>query len=78
MLYSKRTVLAFGNIHAIFGVLAVLDLGILVPLVVAWRGMVVMAFCEQQHERLIVAWEPLHSSLAFICCCHCSLQHDKK
>jgi hypothetical protein len=28
--------------------------------------MVILALCKQQHEYLIVAWEFLHSSLAFV------------
>jgi hypothetical protein len=67
MPFGILTVLAFGNAHAIFGVFAVPDLGILAPLVITWCGMVVVAFCKQQHERLIVAWESLRSSLAFVC-----------
>jgi hypothetical protein len=45
----------FGNVHAIFSVLTVFNLGILAPLVIAWRGKVIVASCEQQHEILIVA-----------------------
>jgi hypothetical protein len=78
MPFGILTVLAFGNVHAIFGVLVLLDLGMLAPLVIAWRGIVVVAFCERQHERLIVALESLRSSLAFVCCCHRSSRHDKK
>jgi hypothetical protein len=43
-------------LHAFFGVLTVLDLGIFVLLIqhcVVWF----VASCEQQHEILIVAWE---------------------
>jgi hypothetical protein len=57
MPYGILTVLAIGNVHAIFGVLTVLDLGISVPLILALRGTVAVASCEQQHEFLIVAWE---------------------
>jgi hypothetical protein len=44
-------------LHTFFGVLTVLNLGIFVPLILALRGMVAVASCEQQHEFLIVAWE---------------------
>jgi hypothetical protein len=44
-------------LHAFFGVLAVLDLSILVPLIVALRGTVIIPSCKQQHEILIVTWE---------------------
>ena len=57
MPHSILTVLPFGNIHAIFGALTVLDLGISVPLILALRGTVAVAFCEQQHAFFIVAWE---------------------
>jgi len=50
-------VLAIGNVHAIFGVLNVLDIGIFVLLILALRGKVAVASCKQQHEFLIVAWE---------------------
>jgi hypothetical protein len=43
-----------------------LDLSILAPLVAVWRGMVIVASRERQHEHLIVAWESLRSSLAFV------------
>jgi hypothetical protein len=57
MPHSILTVLPFGNIHAIFGALTVLDLGVFVPLILALCGMVVVASCKQQHQILIVAWE---------------------
>jgi len=44
-------------VNAFFGVLTVLDLGIFVLLIVALRGTVAVASCEQQHEVLIVVWE---------------------
>jgi len=44
-------------VHAFFGVLTVLDLGIFVLLILALRGTVAVTSCEQQHEFLIVAWE---------------------
>jgi hypothetical protein len=44
-------------LHAFFGVLTVLNLGILVLLILALRGTVAVASCEQQHEFLIVALE---------------------
>jgi hypothetical protein len=47
-------------------VLAILDLGVIVLLVAAWRDMVVVASCKRQHENWIVAWELLYSSLAFV------------
>jgi hypothetical protein len=65
--FGALNVLAFGNVHAVFGVLAVLDLSILAPLVVVWCGMVIVASSERQHEHLIVAWESLRSSLKFVC-----------
>jgi hypothetical protein len=69
---------AFGNLHAISSVLAMLNLGAFVLLIVASRNMVVLASCNQQHENSIVAWESFQSSLAFIFYCHCSLQYDIK
>jgi hypothetical protein len=68
----------FGNVHAIFGILARLNLSILALLVVVWRGMVIVASCKRQHDHLIVAWESLRSSLAFVWYCHCSSRYDKK
>jgi hypothetical protein len=56
----------FGDVHAVFGVLTVFELGILVPLVITWCGTVVVASCERQHEIFIVAWESFCSSLAFV------------
>jgi hypothetical protein len=44
-------------LHAFFGVLTVLNLGIFVLLILALRGTVAVPSCEQQHEFLIVAWE---------------------
>jgi hypothetical protein len=44
-------------LHTFFGVLTVLNLGIFVLLILALRGTVAPASCEQQHEILIVAWE---------------------
>ncbi len=69
-IFGVLNVLAFGNImtlamytpslvclHAFFGVLTVLNLGIFVLLILALRGTVAVASCEQQHKILIVAWE---------------------
>ncbi len=64
--------------HAVFGILAILVLGILVPLIFVWCDMVVVASCKQQHEHLIIAWESWHSSLAFVVFCHCSSQYNIK
>jgi hypothetical protein len=69
---------AFDNIHTIFGLLPILDLSILALLDIAWRGLVIVTSREQQHEHLIVAWELLRSSLAFVCFCCYSLQYDNK
>ncbi len=61
--FGVLNVLAFGNLHAfanvyaISSVLAVLNLGVFAPLIVALHDMVIVASCEQQHESLIVAWE---------------------
>jgi hypothetical protein len=44
-------------LHAFFGVVAVLDPGVFVPLILALSGTVVVPSCKQQHEILIVAWE---------------------
>ncbi len=67
-----RDLLAY--LHAVFGVLALLNLGILVPLIVAWCNMVLVASCKQQHEHLIVAWEfHISPSHLLLYCCH-SLQ----
>jgi hypothetical protein len=65
-------------LHAFFGVLTVLDLGIFVLLILALRGTAAVTSCKQQHKFLIVAWECVRSSLAFVCCCHCSSQYDNK
>jgi hypothetical protein len=45
---------AFGNVHAISSVLAVLNLSVFALLVIAWRNMVLVASCEQQHEHLLL------------------------
>jgi hypothetical protein len=83
-IFGVLNVLAFdylhasANVDAISSVLAVLNLGVFVPLIVALCDMVIPASCEQQHESLIVAWVSFRSSLAFVCyCCRC-LQHDNK
>jgi hypothetical protein len=57
---------AFGNVHAISSVLALLNLSVFAPLVIAWRNMVLVASCKQQHEHFIVA---LESFLSFPCIC---------
>jgi hypothetical protein len=40
---------ASGNVHAISSVLAVPALGVFALLVIAWRDMVIIASCKQQH-----------------------------
>ncbi len=60
------TVLAFGALHTVFGILTVLDLGIFTLLVIAWWDMVLVTSCKWKHENLIVAWESLCLSLALI------------
>ncbi len=61
-IFGTLNVLAFGNVndlgnvHAAFGVLAVLDLSVFASLIkqcVVWF----VASCKQQHELLIIAWE---------------------
>jgi hypothetical protein len=89
-IFGILSVLAFGNIHDFgnvhaafgvlanfFGVLAVLDLSIFVPLIQHCKVWFV-ASCEQQHELLIVAWGSVLSFLAFVCCCHRSSRYDNK
>ena len=44
-------------LHAFFGVLTVLNLGIFVLLILALRGTVAVASCKQQHAFFIVEWE---------------------
>ncbi len=39
-------VLTLGDIHTVFGVLAVLPLGVFAPLVIVWCNMVVVASCK--------------------------------
>jgi hypothetical protein len=61
--------------------LAVLNLGILAPLVVAWRSMVVIASCEQQHIIFdccvgVVHILPLHSSVIVISPCNMTIKKD--
>jgi hypothetical protein len=43
--------------HVFFGILAVLDLSVFAPLILALRGTVALTSCKQQHDILIVAWE---------------------
>jgi hypothetical protein len=50
---------SFVCLHAFFGVLTVLNLGIFVLLILTLRSTVAVASCEQQHEFLIVAWESI-------------------
>ena len=64
--------------HVFFGILAVLNLGVFAPLIVALRGTFIVACCKQQHEILIVVWESVWSSLALVCSCHCFLWYDNK
>jgi hypothetical protein len=66
ILLGVLVILDLGNVHAVFGILTVPSLGIFALLVVVWRDMVTVASCKQQHEHLIVEWEPLRSSLAFV------------
>jgi hypothetical protein len=62
-------------LHAVLGVL---DLGVFTLLVIMWCNMVVVASCEQQHKKLIVAWELYHFPLAFVCyCCRFSRYVNK-
>jgi hypothetical protein len=42
---------------ASFDVLAILALGVFVPLILALHGTVIVASCKQQHEIFIVLWE---------------------
>ena len=77
--FGVLAILALGNVNNVFGIFNVLDLGVFAPLILALRSTVVVAPCKQQHEILIVVWcESVQSSLAFICCCHCSSQYDNK
>jgi hypothetical protein len=64
--------------HAIFGVITVLNLGVLAPLIFVWHDMVAISSCKQQHESLIIVWESFPSSLTFFCYCCCSLRYDNK
>ena len=70
MPYGILTVLAIGNVHAIFGVLTVLDPGISVSLILALHRTVAVASCEQQHEFLLLRGSrfdlPSHSSVVVI------------
>jgi hypothetical protein len=78
ILLGVLALLILGNVHTMFGVLNVPNIGIFMLLVVAWRNMAAIASCKQQHEHLIVAWELLQSSLVFGFYCFCSLQYDRK
>ena len=64
--------LSLACLHAFFGILAVLNLGIFAPLIVALGGTVIIASCKQQHEILIVAWKS-YSSFPCILCLSSSL-----
>ncbi len=70
--------LSLAYLHAIFGVLVVLDLGVLTPLVIALCNMVVVASCKQQHNFFDCCMG-VYLSFPCICCyCCCYLQYDIK
>jgi hypothetical protein len=79
-------VLAFDDLHvfvdvyAISSVLAVLNLGVFAPLIIALHDMVIIASCKPQHESLIVVWElsvlPLHLSVIVVAPCNMTVKID--
>jgi hypothetical protein len=79
--FGVLTLLDIGDIHAFSNVLAVLNLGVFALLVVAWRGVGVIASCERQHIIFdccvgAVHILPLHLSVIVVAPCNMTIKND--
>jgi hypothetical protein len=80
-IFGILPVLALDNVHAFSNILAKPKLGIFALLVVAWRDMVVVASCKQQHNIFdccmgVVHILPLHLSVIVVAPCNMTIKND--